>query len=150
MSGTLLDVNVLVALAWPNHVHHDAAHRWFSHDSSRRWATSSITELGFIRVSSNRRVIPDARSPHEALLLLRDITAVRGHVFWIDDVSPVMFEGFPSEGLVGHHQITDAHLVALAIRHRGRVATFDDGLHALARAAGRSAELVVTIPSRPR
>jgi predicted nucleic acid-binding protein len=26
---TLLDVNVLIALAWPNHVHHDLAQTWF-------------------------------------------------------------------------------------------------------------------------
>lgn len=26
----LLDVNVLVALAWPNHVHHEAVQAWFT------------------------------------------------------------------------------------------------------------------------
>jgi hypothetical protein len=27
---SLLDVNVLLALAWPTHVYHLAAHRWFA------------------------------------------------------------------------------------------------------------------------
>ena len=30
MSAHLLDVNVLIALAWPSHAHHEAAHHWFS------------------------------------------------------------------------------------------------------------------------
>jgi predicted nucleic acid-binding protein len=29
---SLLDVNVLVAFAWPNHVHHSAAQHWFDAD----------------------------------------------------------------------------------------------------------------------
>ena len=32
----LLDVNVLIALAWPNHVHHAAAHTW------SRFASASL------------------------------------------------------------------------------------------------------------
>ena len=30
----LPDVNVLIALAWPNHVHHDAARSWFATNRS--------------------------------------------------------------------------------------------------------------------
>lgn len=57
----LADVNVLVSLAWPNHVHHARARAWFPEFGTPGWATSPITAAGFIRVSSNRRVIPDAR-----------------------------------------------------------------------------------------
>ena len=32
------------------------------------------------------------------------------------------------ERLLGHRQVTDAHLLSLAIRHRGRLATFDRGI----------------------
>ncbi|MGH9896422.1 MAG: type II toxin-antitoxin system VapC family toxin, partial [bacterium] len=49
----LLDFNVLVALAWPNHVHHQAAVKWFLTNQSGGWATSPLTESGFVRVSSN-------------------------------------------------------------------------------------------------
>lgn len=38
MKVALLDVNVLLALAWPNHQHHVAAHRWFHDDGRRGWA----------------------------------------------------------------------------------------------------------------
>jgi predicted nucleic acid-binding protein len=35
----LPDINVLLALAWSNHPHHEAAHRWFACDSAAGWAT---------------------------------------------------------------------------------------------------------------
>ena len=49
----LLDVNVLVALFDPDHVHHDLAHDWFADHRSRGWATCPITENGVIRVLAN-------------------------------------------------------------------------------------------------
>jgi hypothetical protein len=90
-----------------------------------------VTESGFVRVSSNRRVLPDARTPAEAIELLRALRAVESHEFWSDDVSPTDEPGGtrgPFARAVGHRQITDAHLLALAIRRHGCVATFDRGL----------------------
>ncbi len=128
MSGQvpLLDINVLVALAWPNHVHHDRAHAWFAGIDS--WATCPLTQSGFVRVSSNRRAIPDARTPGEAIALLAEMVAVKDHRFWKDTVSIVR----PGQGsfgrLVSYRQVTDAHLLELAMANRGHVATFDRGL----------------------
>src|SRR5713226_6496670 len=48
----LLDVNVLVALFDPAHVHHEAAHAWFGANRKNRWATCALTENGFVRVLS--------------------------------------------------------------------------------------------------
>jgi predicted nucleic acid-binding protein len=48
----LLDVNVLLALAWPNHQFHAAALRELQ-PRRGRWATCALTQLGFIRLSSN-------------------------------------------------------------------------------------------------
>lgn len=42
--------------------------------------------------------------------------------------------------IVGHRQVTDAHLLALARRHGGRLVTFDAGLLALDE--GRDVELL--------
>ena len=49
----LLDVNVLVALFDPAHVHHEAAHAWFGTHRRQRWATCALTENAFVRVVSN-------------------------------------------------------------------------------------------------
>jgi predicted nucleic acid-binding protein len=51
VSVCLLDVTVLLALAWQTHVHHPAAHRWFGENSGAGWATCSLTQLGFVRLA---------------------------------------------------------------------------------------------------
>ena len=127
MSVALLDVNVLMALAWPNHVHHRAAHAGFGPRRRQGWATTPITQIGFIRVSSNTRAIPEARTPLEARELLRRILTLEGHVFWPDDVGISEPPPGPMERVVGYRQVTDAHLLTLALRHGGRLATFDRG-----------------------
>lgn len=53
MKAALLDINVLLALAWPNHQNHAAAHGWFARESRHGWATCAFTQLGFVRPSSN-------------------------------------------------------------------------------------------------
>jgi predicted nucleic acid-binding protein len=82
----LLDVNVLIALAWPNHIHHLAALDWFHGGGRRRFATCPATQAGFIPISSNTLALPDARSPQQTRKVLRRITALAGHSFWSDDV----------------------------------------------------------------
>jgi toxin-antitoxin system PIN domain toxin len=124
----LPDVNVLVALAWPNHVHHGRARAWFEDNHRKGWATCPVTESGFVRVSSNRKVVPEARRPGEAILLLREMTALPGHVFWSDDTSIARSAWIAAERLVGHGQVTDAHLAALSLRRKGRLVTFDRGI----------------------
>jgi uncharacterized protein len=121
----LLDVNVLISLAWPNHVHHRVAQRWFLANRERGWATCPLTQSGFIRISSNRQILPEAKTPRECVLLLERITELPHHEFWEDDTSWTSSPFLAREKLVGHRQVTDAHLLALALRHRGCLATLD-------------------------
>lgn len=93
------------------------------------WATCPVTETGFVRVSSNARAIPDAGPPSVALAVLRRLRALPGHVFWTDDVSPVADgRDAPFDRVVGYRQVTDAHLLALAMARGGCLATFDKGV----------------------
>jgi len=128
VSVCLFDVNVLVALAWPNHVHHAPAKEWFSAHHAEGWATCPVTESGFVRVSSNPHATPEAKSPAEALFLLRQMVGLDGHHFWVDDISIARSDLIDSSKLLGHRQVTDAHLLALAMRHGGRLVSFDRGL----------------------
>jgi len=121
----LLDVNVLIALAWPNHVHHRPARSWFRDNHRKGWATCSTTENGFVRISSNPAVVDEARTPAEAVLLLRRLLQVEGHRFWKDDVSIARAEAIDTQRIRGYRQVMDAHLLELARRHRGCLATFD-------------------------
>lgn len=126
----LLDVNVLVALAWPNHVHHVAAHAWLA-SWNDRWATTAITEAGFVRVSSSALATSSAVRPVDAISVLGRIRGRPDHDFWADAVEGVVGDAVAPERVLGHRQVTDAHLVALAIAHRGTVATFDAGMGSL-------------------
>ena len=83
----LLDVNALIALAWDSHVHHAVIRRWFTENSSSKWATCPITESGFVRVSYNPKVLPSAIGVEAARGVLAALRAVEGHAFLVDDVS---------------------------------------------------------------
>lgn len=129
----LLDVNALVALAWDSHVHHEPMVDWFVHHAADGWCTCSVTESGFVRVSSNAKVLPAAVSVADARQVLGALRNQPGHRFLVDDVS--LTDGDVPH-LVGHRQVTDAHLIALARRHGTDLVTFDRGAAALAGAWG--------------
>ncbi|HUX13640.1 MAG TPA: TA system VapC family ribonuclease toxin [Spirochaetia bacterium] len=141
----LLDVNFLVALAWPNHVHHAAAATWFTAHSGAGWASCAITEMGFVRVSSNPAIVDEAVKPSDAIALLAQLVAVGDHQFWTSEVALTMEpQGF---GLliVGHRQVTDAYLLALAARHNGLLVTFDQRIENLIPVASTMATHVEVI-----
>jgi toxin-antitoxin system PIN domain toxin len=127
--AALLDVNALVALAWDSHVHHVRIRDWFAQHSAAGWATCPITESGFVRVSTNRKVLPQPIGMDDARRVLATFRAVGSHRFLVDDVS-IVDEDFPA--VVGHRQVTDAHLLTLARRRGVRLVTFDTGVAALA------------------
>ena len=104
----LLDLNLLLALAWPSHVHHELAHGWFEGERSPRWATCPLTQLGFIRLSSNPAFTTDAVAPGAALAMLRAMAAMDGHEFWPNEIDCVG-RGFGGHlRIAGHRQVTDA------------------------------------------
>ncbi len=127
----LLDVNILLALAWPNHLHHRTARRWFSEHRDVGWATCPLTESSFGRISSHPRIGPEPRNLAESVAWLQALRALPGHRFLPDDVSFASSPEVPLDVLVGHRQVTDAHLLALARRTGFRLVTFDHGLEAL-------------------
>lgn len=126
--GPLLDVNALVAAVWDSHVHHDQMVRWFREHGTEGWATCPVTESGFVRVSSNPKVLPAPVAVRDARRVLGILRDRPSHVFVHDDVS--MTDPDVPE-LVGHRQVTDAHLLVLARRHGRPLLTFDRGLASL-------------------
>ena len=120
-----LDVNLLLAWGWSDHADHLRAATWIAAIKARRGTklfTSSIVELGFIRVSVQRsggRV-----TVADAGLMLAGMFGSLGnrHVFIADDISPA---GTLPSWCVGRAQTTDAHLLALAQHHGASLATLD-------------------------
>ena len=138
----LLDVNVLVALGWPNHKHHASAHRWFSSSAAGGWATCPFTQCAFVRISSNPKAVGDALTPAQAVAAIARMTTHEQHVFWADDL-PVASAYFPAAALQGHQQITDAYLLALCASRGGCLATFDTAIGAIT----ADPNLVTNIPA---
>jgi toxin-antitoxin system PIN domain toxin len=128
----LLDVNVLVALFDPSHVHHDAAHRWFQVERVRGWATCPLTENGVVRVLSNPTYPGRRTTVADAVSRLTRFTASGRHRFWPADASLLGDRVIAASRISGYRQITDVYLLALAVRHGGRLATFDRGIPVVA------------------
>jgi toxin-antitoxin system PIN domain toxin len=132
VSDALLDVNVLLALAWPNHQFHRPARQWFAgHDSA--WCTCALTQLGFVRLSSNPAFTDQAKLPAEATRVLVEMTRHPRHRF-IAELQELDSSEFTAAvgRLLGHQQVTDAYLVALAQGHGVQLVTFDRRLEAIA------------------
>lgn len=124
MSAYLLDVNVLVATAWPQHSAHVAVQKWLARHADEGWATCPFTETGFVRIISNPAFSKDALSLKQALSLLAANLARPRHEFWPDTLT--LNEALTKVAVItGHNQITDAYLLGLAISRKGILVTLD-------------------------
>jgi hypothetical protein len=77
--------------------------------------------------------------------VLNKILSLPGHDFWPDDLAPAAATTFASLSLVGHAQVTDAYLLALAQRNKGALATFDRGIAELIGAGKDRARFVAVV-----
>jgi uncharacterized protein len=121
----LLDVNVLLALSLPNHQHHGAATDWF--DRGQQWATTPITEAGYLRLLINPRVVGYAIAPTQAINALGTMRQMAGHAF-LPDHSSLADAVINVDSLAGSTQVTDYHLINLAATNGLIFATFDGSL----------------------
>ena len=144
MSIGLLDVNVLIALLWPEHVHHHKASVWFGQNRSSGWATCTITETGFARITAQ------PAGGGRTLLASLDLLGLQGaepdHSFWsletpLADILPEI-----KSRLAGHQQLTDAILLDLAIRRGGHLITLDQGVKRLLPPNSPHQGAIVVIP----
>jgi uncharacterized protein len=134
----LFDVNALIAILDEQHVHHWVAHEWWAANQSDGWATCPLTENGMARIMSQ----PTYKNPIAATFaidLLAEQAARTDHVFWPDALSLRDPEVFDASRILGPNQVTDTYLLALAVKHGGRLVTFDQAipLRAVRRATER-------------
>ena len=109
---------------------------------SLRWATCPLTQLGFIRLSSNPAFTSDAVTPAAALAMLGTMTALDGHEFWPDEVDCVTAVFPTGMRMTGHRQVTDAYLFSLARARLGCLATLDRRMSRLLPPGERSSPLL--------
>jgi len=143
----LLDVNVLLALFDPGHVHHDIAHDWFAEYGVTGWASCPVTENSFLRTAAV--VARKGEFVPTAMLIdhLRTFGTAGRHEFWNDDVSLIDAARFDARRIHGSRQITDVYLLALAVAHDGQLVTFDARIHLAAVKGARPEHLVVLAPA---
>lgn len=138
----LIDINALLALAWPNHPHHHTAIRWLEKlGSDQSWATCATTQLGFIRISSQPKFSPHHVSPGVACEILSQWIVRPGHVYWQEESGGLSGLAFQRvlPAILTHNFVTDGFLASVAAVHGGKLATFD---RSLARLFGDSVEII--------
>ena len=121
----LLDVNVWVALLDEAHVFHSNSLA-FVQRRKLKIASCPLVENGVIRVLNLPAYSKHGPAGFELVRnKLQEICADLDHEFWPDNVS------LRTEGLVnwsrvlGHNQITDVYLLALAVANQGCMVTLD-------------------------
>ncbi|MGF9561994.1 TA system VapC family ribonuclease toxin [Neorhizobium sp. JUb45] len=142
---SLLDVNVLIALADRHHENHDVAHRWLGRNGANGWASCAITENGLVRIVSNPRYPNSTKSPALVIQMLAMLRQMSGHVFWNDCISLLDDSIFRTDEMISHKQVTDIYLLGLARSYRGYFATFDRHIRAQAVIGGRDALHIIEI-----
>ena len=139
----LLDVNVWIALFDDAHVGSGLANALIE-TPHIAIATCPLVENGVIRVlnlpSYGRR---GALGLQRVRSQLTRACAALDHQFWPDDVTLRDDGAVDFNRVHGHNQITDLYLLALAVRHGGTVATFDQNIPLDAVRGAESAHLRV-------
>ena len=123
----LLDVNMLLALFDQAHTFHVRARTWWAANERHGWASSPLTQNGFLRIVS-RPSYPRPVPLADALRLLAAWAIPPRHEFWSDEISMLDKEAIDHSRLLGAKQITDVSLLAIAVRHGGRLVTLDRGI----------------------
>lgn len=120
----LLDVNALVALGFMQHEFHARVARWIRSGRPVELASSSITELGFVRVLSQAPAygltVAQARS-----LLLR---LKQAHSYPLEFLSDEVDISHLPSWVKSPRQVTDGHLSHLAKIHGALLATLDQNI----------------------
>lgn len=111
----LLDVNVLLAAIWSDHSRHGEAFAWLEGKSI---VLCPLAELGFLRISTNKKALNAPRD--KARELLEKFASERKAERVWDDLPPLSSRPKTSE------QVTDFYLADLAAKHGVKLATFDE------------------------
>jgi len=135
----LLDVNVWIALLDEAHVHNALALA-FMQRHRLKIATCPLVENGVIRVLNlpgYSKVGPVGFEKVSAKL--QEICAEMDHQFWPDSVSLCTGGLINWSRVLGHNQITDVYLLALAKSMHGALVTLDHRV-ALSTVSGANAD----------
>ena len=129
MSSTadLPDLNVWLALSWPDHSHHQQAVHYWEQQAADQVLFCTVTALGLVRMVSQPKLMGVAvKNAAEASALLHALCQQPGvqlaepeHNGW------EVFHQLLQSAELPARLCTDAHLAALAIANGWRLVSFD-------------------------
>lgn len=123
---SLLDASVLIAFTDSAHNFHQTALDWFSKNASLGWATCPIIENAVLRILTNPNYSKIKKYNIAGVSsLLRNNMRKTDHEFWPDDISLLDETLIGAKNILGPKQLTDVYLLALAVKNKGRLVTFD-------------------------
>jgi toxin-antitoxin system PIN domain toxin len=122
------DVNILIFAYNADAKRHKQAREWWERTLSQQEAVGLpwVTILGFIRISTQRRIIDRPMTPAAAIERVQSWLRLPN----VQIISPgethaeILFALLNEVGVAGD-LTTDAHLAALAIEHRGELVSTD-------------------------
>ena len=118
----LLDAGVLIALLDAQHARHGDAWSWFEAHVERGWASCPLVQNTVVRIMSHARY-PNPVPVGDLLERLSEASASQWHQFWADDVSLVDPARLSWARVLSPRQLTDCHLLSVALSHGGRLVT---------------------------
>lgn len=139
----LVDVNVLISLVDPMHLHHRRAMDWLTASGSSNWLTCPTTQNGAIRIISGNRYPQSGISPSMVIDVVRNLIHVGNHSFVPDNISLMDDTHINAERLRRSSQVTDSYLLALAASVSVTLATFDQRIDIAAVRHGQDRLLLI-------
>jgi predicted nucleic acid-binding protein len=145
MNRFLLDVNALLALLDPMHIHHEAAHRWYEKRSPLRMMTCSHVLNGVIRVASQPKYPNCLGTSARVRNVLRDLVRNVAAESCEKEVSLLVDDILLQPNALTPSRVSDFYLLALAAANDARFATFDTRIPAEAVAGGPVAIEIILV-----
>lgn len=139
MKRFLPDVNTLLALLDPMHVHHEQAHRWYASQSPLRLILCSHVENGVIRVASQPKYPNCLGTGSRVRAVLREFVQKLNTASCEREVSLLNDDILLQPGALTPSRVPDLYLLALAAANGAGFATFDTRIPAEAVAGGPGA-----------
>ena len=125
----LPDINVWIAIWWSGHIHHPSAKKWFGTVERGGAAFCRITQMGFLRLITNRRVMGEDVLSQKHAWEIYDKIARDKRVIFVSEPENLesTWKRFTQSRFSGTNVWADAYLAALATLHGLTLVSFDRG-----------------------
>ncbi len=138
----LFDISILLALLDQDHIHHERTRAWWATQRHHGWASCPLSQNGFVRIIS-QKAYQHPKPIIEAFGMLQHATTRPDHQFWPDDLSLLDTTLINHSRVLSPRHLTDIYLLALAVKHGGRLVTLDTGIALQAARGAKQHQLVI-------